>query len=106
MKVEFDVSNPRKKLTGAALIALAELQDGEPVRYKVAREFFACFMVDERGRPLAQKRAFEVFGKLTVEEIDAAFGQLMERLNEQAVPKASGTSSESPSSTAEPSPAG
>lgn len=106
MQAFFDVSNPKKKLTGKALLYFEDMQSGEAFNVHGAAELLACFMVDGEGKTIEHKRAMQIFEEWTVEQIEEAVAKLQEAFNDKAVPPTNGSESSSPSIMEDALPAG
>jgi hypothetical protein len=110
IKIEFDATSPRKKLTGAALLMLEDYLAGEKISVHFKREYLACFAVISGGKTdgaLMPRAQFDrLFAVMNADEIDQAFNGILEALKNEAVPLVKEQRSSEPIKTAEASPAG
>jgi hypothetical protein len=104
----FDKEKRRKRLKWKDLKTIEKMGEGKASAEKI-QLLAARFMADENGQYLPIEQAIEILDDLTEEDIEGVLAKFMEAVQGEAIPKANGSLSNSPSdptSTAPLSPDG
>lgn len=76
--------------------AFERAQDGGLKLYQL-RPVLARFMVDEKQKPIPQKKAMEALAKITLDKVQEVIEVFVNAINEGVLPKENGNSLNSPS---------
>ena len=108
MELEFKITDERMlDLTMDAICAYENWANGIDGDMRATRELVSTFMVDAEGQYLDEEIALRIVGRIKQRDfVDKIFKPFFDAFRDHLVPKASGDSSSSPSTTTEALPGG